>query len=461
MSPARHHAANTRLQQYRARWGLTQQETAEEIARLAWVQDGEAVAVNGDMVSKWERGKKRPSRRYRKLLCLAYQATEEQLGFRPTQPDGLAAPPVATELDELVAGGDVNRREGRRHAVMFDGMALVPRWLGSEVGVDKHPEIAGIRDALMRYDIISGAHSPDDVAPPDLLALRRAVDGAWDAFQRSRYSLLGAKLPGLLASTRRATWEFDGDQRLHASELLAETYQLMALLLLKFGDFNLAWVAADRGVLAAEGAENHLVFACGARILGYAFLGAGQYRQARQLTMEAARALETGLGTASPEHLSVYGALLLKGAMVAAHQGDRAGAREALAEAGVAARRLGQDTNYAHTAFGPTNVAVHRVSAAVALGDGGAAIAEAKSVHPGRLPVPERRAQHLLDLAQGYGQWGKDDQALRSLLAAEHLAPEEVQVQPASRALVVELLRRDRRRTPELRALAERVGALA
>ena len=57
---------------------------------------------------------------------------------------------------------------------------------------------------------------------------------------------------------------------------------------------------------------------------------------------------------------------------------------------------------------------------------------------------------------------GGVDQALRALLTAERLAPEEVRYQPAARALVAELLHRERAgRKPELRALAERVGAVA
>ena len=78
------------------------------------------------------------------------------------------------------------------------------------------------------------------------------------------------------------------------------------------------------------------------------------------------------------------------------------------------------------------------------------------------LPVLERRAQHLVDVARGHGQAGGDDQALWALLTAERLAPEEVRYQPAARALVAELLHRERSgRKQELRALAERVGAVA
>ncbi len=79
-----------------------------------------------------------------------------------------------------------------------------------------------------------------------------------------------------------------------------------------------------------------------------------------------------------------------------------------------------------------------------------------------RLPVVERRAQYLVDVARGHGQTGGDDQALRALLTAERLAPEEVRYQPAARAVVAELLHRERAgRRHELHALAERVGAVA
>ena len=73
---------NLRLQDYRHRLDLTQEQVAEELARLAWQHFGVRVGVDAQMVSKWERGEKRPSRFYRQLLCLLYSTTEEQLGLR-------------------------------------------------------------------------------------------------------------------------------------------------------------------------------------------------------------------------------------------------------------------------------------------------------------------------------------------------------------------------------------------
>jgi hypothetical protein len=66
---------------------------------------------------------------------------------------------------------------------------------------------------------------------------------------------------------------------------------------------------------------------------------------------------------------SVWGALSLIGALVAARKGDRALAVDHLDEAAGAAREVGSDSNDLRTGFGPTNIAIHRVSVAVELGD--------------------------------------------------------------------------------------------
>ena len=465
MAPDSDAIPNLRLQDYRRRLDLTQEQVADELRRLAWEHFGVRVGVDGQMVSKWERGEKRPIRFYRQLLCLLYSTTEEQLGLRVLEVVSTAEDAYdRLELEPVDALEDgLKRRELLRTAATLGAAVMLPDWLGrlAPRRAGEPPEIAAVRDALMRYDSLT-VHSDTVGEPVPLPVLRQRVDRAWAAFQTSRYSILGPQLPQLLAASQLTTRELDGDAKLRASGLLAETYQLAAILMLKLGESNAAWVAADRCILAAERAEDPLVVAAGARILAYAFLGAGHFAKAKELTVSAAGVLEPGLGRASPTHLSLYGALLLKGAMAAAYQGDPITSRALLNEAGSTARRLGGDANHFFTAFGPTNVGVHRVSAAVTLGDGGAAIQHAKAVHPVQLPVVERRAQYLVDVARGHGQTGGDDQALRALLTAEHLAPEEVRYQPAARALVAELLHRERAgRKQELRALAERVGAVA
>lgn len=79
---------------------------------------------------------------------------------------------------------------------------------------------------------------------------------------------------------------------------------------------------------------------------------------------DAAGFLEPGLGEPTPAYLSVYGTLLLTGAMAAARAEDRATTQEFLRKAESAASRLGADANYMWTAFGATNLAIHRVATA-------------------------------------------------------------------------------------------------
>jgi hypothetical protein len=228
------------------------------------------------------------------------------------------------------------------------------------------------------------------------------------------------------------------------------------------GQRELAWIAADRGILAAQQSDDRLMVAASSRTLAHALLAMGRDDKAEQVAVTALTTLEPGLGSAPPAQLSIYGALLQTSAVVAARRGDRARANEFLAEAATTAQRLGEDRNDFWTVFGPTNVGIHRTSVAVELGDAGAAVEQARAIDPSHLPSLERRTHHLLDLAQGYGQWRKDHEAVEVLLQAERLAPQEVHFQPAVQRLVVELLQRERRTTkPKLRQLAARVGVLA
>jgi hypothetical protein len=71
-----------------------------------------------------------------------------------------------------------------------------------------------------------------------------------------------------------------------------------------------------------------------------------------------------GLAKPSPEFLSVYGTLFLTGSMAAARDNDRATTRTFLAAADESAKRLGRVANHLWAAFGPTNVAIHRVATA-------------------------------------------------------------------------------------------------
>jgi len=87
-----------------------------------------------------------------------------------------------------------------------------------------------------------------------------------------------------------------------------------------------------------------------------------------------------------------------------------------------AADQLGQDANHLWTAFGPTNVAIHRVATAAELGDVQVALDLGPRVDTTALPM-ERRVRHALEVARAYSAWNRIDEALTTVLDAERIAP--------------------------------------
>src|SRR5262245_61539 len=77
-------AQRPQLRKYRLQLGWTQQEIADRLAHLVWMKHRERVAVNADMIAKWERGAKGISPRYRDLFCELFGVTADQLGLKNT-----------------------------------------------------------------------------------------------------------------------------------------------------------------------------------------------------------------------------------------------------------------------------------------------------------------------------------------------------------------------------------------
>jgi transcriptional regulator with XRE-family HTH domain len=294
---------------------------------------------------------------------------------------------------------------------------------------DDH-EIAAIRAALRRYDTVTNVFRPSgDVLPePDLARLERAVHYGWHAFQTANYAAIGGLLPHLIRDAQAAVWQLDGDDQWAARTWLAWTYLLTDGTALKLGDAQLAWIAADRGIQVAEQSGDLTLIATAARHVAGVLSESHQGHDALQLIHNAIGRLEPNLANADAGFLSAYGALFLKGSIAAARLGLAAEVRDLQAEALTVATRLGGDANHNWTAFGPTNVLIHRASALADMQGAGLVTEAAADINPDDLnALPrERRATHLGDLARGYLQAGKRDAAATTLLAADQLAPGEV-----------------------------------
>ncbi|MGC5032206.1 helix-turn-helix domain-containing protein [Micromonospora sp. DT229] len=323
-------------------------------------------------------------------------------------------------------------------------------------------EVEEIRAALERYDAVS-AYFDAAPCPPTLADLGKAVTHAWLTYQYGRYGLLIRALPKLVRDAQAADAAYGGDQARPAADLLAQVYQIASSVLRKLGECELAWLAADRSIAVAQRADDLLLAGVATTRVCNALASLGRARPALELNVRIANQLAPGgQNDRTPQRLSVYGMLLLQGAMAAARIGDSATVEDLLQGAEDAARELGGDQNHYWTSFGPTNVILHRAAAAVELGDGGQAV----ELHLAKLQnpafdalLPERRAHHLLDLARGYAQIGDLANAGEMLLRGDRLAPSEIRCRPIAHEVMSNVLRRTRGAPPSLIAeLAEHMG---
>jgi hypothetical protein len=85
------------------------------------------------------------------------------------------------------------------------------------------------------------------------------------------------------------------------------------------------------------------------------------------------------------------------------------------------------------------------------------AIAAANQVPPASLPATERRARYWTDVTRAYAQWGRCEDCIQALPAAEHEAPQDIHARPAIRDLIRSMLITGRT-GPELHGLAQRCG---
>ncbi|MGC4803722.1 helix-turn-helix domain-containing protein [Micromonospora sp. DT233] len=305
-------------------------------------------------------------------------------------------------------------------------------------GAATRPAVAGaidedvdrVRAALARYDFLQPG--PPLRAVPPVGELDRQVTHAWLSYQRAHYPQLMRMLPGLLGDAQRAhATQGEGD-------LLIQVYRITASVLVKLGEADLAWLAADRAMAAASG--DPLLAAAAAIPLGQALRAAERGRLAMSATATAAHRIAPTVPQAgAPPELALCGTLLVEAALAAASCGDARGAGELLAQAGEIAERVDGSQDHHHTGFGSTSVRLARVTAAVDLDDGGAAVAwHEKAVGASGwslLPV-EHRAAHLVDAARAYLHVGDLLRAGRALVDAERTAPAEIRYRPAAHAMV-------------------------
>lgn len=308
---------------------------------------------------------------------------------------------------------------------------------------------AGIGD-LRRA--LTPAGAPEVGEMPQLRQLRAAIDEVWQLNGQGHYAYMAKTLPGLIDQARTLVAERPGDM---TYRLLAEVYQLSALLLFGVRAEDLACVAVDRLRGAAEDVGDPDSVARAADTRAWLYCRQGRLDDAQQVTTTAADAVEPDrFAAASAADLSPWCGLLQRGVMVAARQDDTALVDDLIGLAGAVARRIGDDRHDQWTVSGPTNVAMHAVRAAVELGEPRRALRLAEEVPPSATLPPAWWARHLLDVAHAQYAVKKDTEAVATLRRIDRLVPGWLPYQGIAREIVVGMRRRGAR-IRGLRQLAE------
>jgi hypothetical protein len=292
-----------------------------------------------------------------------------------------------------------------------------------------------------------------------IVRLSAAVGRAVRLEQRSQYGALVAVLPGILGDAHHALYAGARASAVAAGHL-ATIQMVEAFVFIKHDRQQEALVAATDGLRAAQLSGDHVLVGAVLRCLAEAHLRAGDFELACDLASEsAAHVGRAGLTTA--EAIAVQGAGLLSAATSCARAGDRVEATRLLVNALNAADQLATDI-VGRVVFGPTNVAIHRVAFEVELGDPRAALRFASQFHPERgRGMEERRARYLIDVARAHVAMRQDRQAVEALIAGELISSEEIHTHRHTKALIAEMLRRERRgAVADLRPLATRCKAI-
>ncbi len=259
------------------------------------------------------------------------------------------------------------------------------------------------------------------------------VAGVHSAYQDARYAEVLVDLPGL-AVQLSATVD---------PAVAAAGWTVVAKALTKIGSSDLALLAADRARESAGRSGDPADIGMATYQVVCALLGTERTSIAEDLAVRVASALD---GSHDDAASSVAGALWLVAAVAAARRGDADTAGRQLARAQRLAEAVGRDANLRWTAFGPTNVALHRVTVAAELGDAPAALAAARDLDVTRFSpaLRSRRVQVGLDVAWAHACRRQDAAAVLALLEVERQAPEVTRHNVYARSTIGTLLGRAR-----------------
>jgi hypothetical protein len=307
-----------------------------------------------------------------------------------------------------------------------------------------------VRRALLEADLAN----PSEIGARPIAQLAAETELVCALRVRCDYFGVTRLLPRLLLELHVASL---GPDRRLALELLVQATYTASSVAKYLGYPADAWVGAQQCRETALTLEDPVLTGFSAFATTHAAMACGSFNRAQILARQAVDDLGASLGTVGS--LETLGMLQLTAgyAARAAHRADESA--DWLDEAERLADRTGE-TNTLDMAFGPTNVRLWRISVEVDGGDPDRAARIASETKPTLVSSPNRRAAFYTDTARALIQLRNDRKAVRMLLTAEALAPQQVHSSPLVRESARVLLERARGEAggTELRGLCERLG---
>jgi transcriptional regulator with XRE-family HTH domain len=348
---------------------------------------------------------------------------------------------------------DVIRRleQGQRHTARLASLSAIAEALDAELSLiiaprhtfapDVNHGIHAIRRALTATTTDALSDLGDPPTGVDLDQLDTSTTAAWTLWQRGSYNALGGLLPDLIMEARNATRETMQEANTRAWALLTTTYEIAAGVAIMLGYEDLAWLASERATDAATRSGDPVAAASADHWASWILRRQGRYTESQTLATRAAERHEPSLIHASPDHLAVWGGLLVNASGAAARAERATAAEDLLSVAEGAAGRLSRDRLGRWSVFGPRILAQSRVINAVETGDFDTAVHHADRVATVGGQVPASwEARYLLALAQAHSELANHTATLAALSAAVRAAPEWVRYHRLARDLTLDLV---------------------
>lgn len=295
-----------------------------------------------------------------------------------------------------------------------------------------HASLDTIREALASYPVRSS-----ELILVDSLATR--VVHAWSLWRSSHTErdAIAPMLPGLLAEGHTAVRTLDGDERREAARLLAQIYHLAQMYCAFQPAPELVYMTSDRGMLAAQDADDPVAMAGAAWYLNHVWRDAGTAAEARvELATDMAGMLHPAR---SDDQGALYALMHLALALSHAKLGHEGDAWQNFDEAEKASKAVNAG-RVRWPFYDQSKIVRHAVTIHLDLQKPGLALQAARKFDPAAIANRTNRAWYLIEVARAYHRQRDDIAAVHLLRKAQETSADRFAFSLPARTMVAELM---------------------